>query len=72
MGNNLQCRDLALNESIKNVGVNSRKEFIYTSIYNMDLRESKKTTQRHMFLRENPIWEKPQRGEREFTIYKEL
>ena len=39
-------------------GINSQRKFIYTLICNLDLRESKKTTQRHMFLRGNPIWKK--------------
>jgi len=41
-GRNLECEDSALNESTKNVGVNSQKEFIYTSSCNLDLRESRR------------------------------
>ena len=52
------------------VGVNSEKEFIYTSNCNLDLRKSKKIITKTQVLHVNPIWEKPQGGVGEFTIFR--
>jgi len=59
---------------IASVGVNFQKEFMYTSTYNLDIRESKRQHKDicGIFLYENPIWEKLRREEREFTICKGL
>jgi len=64
--------DSDLNESTKNIGVNSRKEFIYTSNSNMDLRESRRNNCKDSNFTWNPIWKKSWGGGGEFTVFREL
>jgi len=52
--------------------VNSQKKFIYTSNFNLNLRESRKTITKTQVLRKNSIWGKPRGGEGEFTIFRGL
>ena len=48
MGRDPERRDTNLSENTKYVGVNSQKEVVYTSIYNLDLREQKNNRKTHV------------------------
>jgi len=54
------------------VGVNSQKEFVYVSNYNLGLRESRKSNHKDSDFTWKPNLGKPRGGGGEFTIFRGL